>query len=53
MVKPVDSSPPGPGAVVGSVIGCLDRKAVDVHGEPPEVAAHPGSETDRLLLSRV
>lgn len=29
----------------GSVIGCLHRKAVDVHGEPPEVAVHPRSAT--------
>lgn len=33
-----------PGAFCGSVIGCLDRKAVDVHGEASEVAVNPGSE---------
>lgn len=28
------------------VIGSLDRKAVDVHGELPEVAADPGPVED-------
>lgn len=35
------------------MIGSLDRKAVDVHGELPEVAADPGSvedTKDKLLL---
>lgn len=35
---PVCQAPPP-----GSVIGRLDGKAVDVHGELPEVAADPGS----------
>lgn len=35
---PLAQSPP-----LRSVIGSLDRKAVHVHGELPEVAADPGS----------
>lgn len=40
-------SPPvlvlGPDGSAGCV---LDGQAVDVHGEPPEVAAHPGSASN-------
>lgn len=39
-----------PGAPPGSVIGCLDRQAVDVHGEPAEVAADPGSGTQHARV---
>lgn len=40
------SFPLGQAPPPGSVIGSLDRKAVDVHGELPEVAADPGSVED-------
>lgn len=33
-----------------SLIGTLDRKAVDVHGELPKVGANPGSVADSRKL---
>lgn len=41
------SSPPR------SVIGSLDRKAVHVHGELPEVAADPGSVEEIRMCQKL